>query len=135
MAISALQEREGKMLPGSNFISFRWFPGAHLDFYVARPMEREMFLLGPLHDIHKYAWINEQRGGLKRGEDYYYIAPSNYYRDPTELFGSYFSAIEPADTISIKRRGRIMRNAFIFRLKNYKGNFESPLKQTSASHE
>ena len=110
--ISGREEMAGTMPPGSGVVSYKWFPGAHLDFYAARPAIRDLFLIGEMNDIHKYAWINLQRGGLKKGNDYYHIAVSNVYRDPTKLFGGYFERIEPIDTVEIKRSNKIMRYAF-----------------------
>lgn len=133
-AIAAREESKGSIITGSDLVSFRWFPGAHLDFYVAQPMGRQVYLIGDLREIHKYAWMNEQSGGLQRGRDYYYVAPSNYYRDPSEMFAGYFHAIEPADTIRILRGGQVTRYAFVYLLKNYRGNYENPLKQMSAKH-
>ena len=126
--IAIREETKGTMLPGSDLISFRWFPGAHLDFYVAYPAGRKLFLIGTLQETHKYAWVNEQRGGLIPERDYYYIAPSNYFRDPTETFGNYFKQIEVSDTIKVERGGETVRYAFIYRLKGYRGNFKTPIK-------
>lgn len=121
------EEKRGTMLLNSGVISFRWFPGAHLDFYAAYPADRDLYLIGSLADIHKYAWINESRGGLTKGKDYYYIAPSNYYRDPHIIFAQYFNKIEAIDTIEVTRGGKIIRHAFMFRMKGYLGNFKTPL--------
>jgi hypothetical protein len=121
--ISMREESGGSMQKGSGLISNKWFPGAHLDFYAARPNGRNLFLIGRLNEIHKYAWINQQRGGLKVGSDYYHIAVSNYYNNPEEIFGNYFERIEPMDTLKITRGGEVMRYAFFFRLMNYNGTF------------
>ncbi len=128
-AFKKISEREesNSMAKGSGLISNKWFPGSHLDFYVAKPNQRNLFLIGSLNDIHKYAWINQQRGGLQKGKDYYHIAVSNYYSDPVELFGNYFEKIEPMDTVKIVRRGKIMRYAFFYRLRNYNGSFNEPI--------
>ena len=125
--IAAREEKAGNMQAGSGVISYKWFPGAHLDFYAARPDQRNLFLMGELNDLHKYGWINTQRGGLLKGSDYYHIAVSNVYREPNELFKNYFEKIEPMDTVEIKRADKIMRYAFFYRLKNYKGNYINPL--------
>jgi 4-amino-4-deoxy-L-arabinose transferase-like glycosyltransferase len=77
------EESQGSMAKGSDLISHQWFPGTHLDFYVAQPHYRNLFLIGSLNEIHKYAWINQQRGGLQKGKDYYHIAVSNYYKEIT----------------------------------------------------
>ena len=125
--IAEREEKAGNMPIGSGVVSYKWFPGAHLDFYAARPSNRDLFLIGEMNDIHKYAWINLQRGGLKKGRDYYHIAVSNVYRDPTELFKDYFEKIEAMDTVEIKRANKIMRYAFFYRLKNHNGNYINPL--------
>ena len=129
------EEKRGTMHPNSGVISFRWFPGAHLDFYAAYPANRDLFLIGSLTDIHKYAWINESRGSLIEGKDYYYIAPSNYYRDPYKIFEHYFNKIEAIDTIKIERGREIMRYAFVYRMKGYLGNFKTPLNLRTATNE
>ena len=125
--IAEREEKAGNMPIGSSVLSYKWFPGAHIDFYAARPTNRNLFLIGEMNDIHKYAWIDQYRGGLKKGNDYYHIAVSNVYKDPEELFGNYFEKIEPIDTVEIKRDNKIMRYAFFYRLKKYRGNFTNPL--------
>jgi hypothetical protein len=125
--IATREERSGRMPAGADVVSYKWFPGSHLDFYAAYPLHRNLFLMGPMNDIHKYAWINQQRGGLKQGADYYHVAVSNVYADPNELFGKYFEKIEPMDTVEIKRAGKTMRYAFFYRLKNYNGTYTNPL--------
>jgi hypothetical protein len=127
--ISEREESTGSIAKGTGLVSNKWFPGTHLDFYVARPKQRNLFLIGSLNEIHKYAWINQQRGGLQKGKDYYHIALSNYYKDPVEAFGNYFEKIEAMDTVKITRGGEVMRYAFFYRLKNYQGTFINPLEQ------
>ena len=125
--ISEREESKALMAKGSALVSNKWFPGAHVDFYVAKPNNRNLFLIGNLNEIHKYAWINNKRGGLHIGKDYYHIAVSNYYNAPTELFGNYFEKIESMDTIKVMRGGAVMRYAFFYRLRNYKGNFSEEI--------
>lgn len=120
-AIALRQEQSGNMQQDAALISFQWFPGAHEDFYVAHPMHRNLYMVGELQETHKYFWINQQRGGLTAGKDYYHIAVSNYYRDPEMLFGNMFENIEPIDTINVTRSGKLMRKAFVYKLKHYKG--------------
>jgi hypothetical protein len=125
--IALREEASGSMPKQSSIISYKWFPASHIDFYVARPSNRMVFVMGEMNDIHKYAWINKYRGGLQKGNDYFHIAVSNNYKSPNDLFGNYFKKIEPIDTIEIKRDGKIMRYAFFYRMKNYNGNFVNPL--------
>ncbi|MBI1767090.1 MAG: glycosyltransferase family 39 protein [Bacteroidetes bacterium] len=121
------EEKNGTMSKQVGIISFKWFPAAHIDFYIAQPEHKKLFMMGEMNDLHKYAWINKYRGGPQRGNDYFHIAVSNVYKDPNELFGNYFEKIERIDTVEIKRGGKIMRYAFFYRLKNYNGNFVNPL--------
>jgi len=127
--ISQREEQQGTMPGQAGIISYKWFPGAHIDFYVAQQCQHKLFLLGEMNDTHKYAWINNYRGGLQKGNDYYHIAVTNGYKNPNELFGQYFDRIEPIDTVKIMRGDEIMRYAFFYRLKNYKGNFINPLSK------
>ena len=127
--IALREEKNGNMPTGSGIVSTQWFPAAHIDYYCAWPLKRNLFAIGKLSEIHKYAWINQQRGGLQKGTDYYHIAVSNYYKDPNEAFGNFFEKIEAMDTLKITRSGEVMRYAFFYRLKDYKGNFENPLKR------
>ncbi len=126
--VSSQEEASGKMPKQAGIISYKWFPGADIDFYVANPNDRKVFLLNDMNEIHKYAWINNYRGGLQKGNDYFHIAVSNVYKDPNELFGKYFEQIKPIDTLEIKRGGKTMRYAFFYQLKNYQGNFINPLR-------
>lgn len=108
-------------------VSYKYFPGTEIDYYVARPLGKRVILLGQLHNIHKYAWINEERGGLKAGDDVYMISPSNLYKNPLEYYNVYFNKIIPSDTIEIKRSGKLAYYAFIYQMKGYKGTFPDPL--------
>jgi hypothetical protein len=121
------EETAGTMPKGASIISYKWFPAAHIDFYVAQPVGKKLFVIGEMNDIHKYAWINNYRGGLTKGEDYYHVAVSNVYKDPNDLFGNYFEKIEPMDTVEIKRGEKTMRYAFFYRLINYNGSFNNPV--------
>ncbi|MBS1542937.1 MAG: glycosyltransferase family 39 protein [Bacteroidetes bacterium] len=125
--VAAREEQAGTMPAGAGILTYKMFPAAHLDFYVAEPNNRKLQALGTLEDIHMYAWIYNYRKGLDKGQDYYHIALSNLYREPQELFGNYFERIEPMDTIEISRAGKPMRYAMFYRLRNYQGNYVNPL--------
>ena len=121
--------KSGSMSAQAPIISPKYFPGTEIDYYVARPINRDVLLYGKLTDIHKYAWINEERGHLKAGDDAYLISTSNWYKDPHQYYSDNFENIIPTDTITITRSGKVAYYAFIYHLKNCKGNFQNPLKQ------
>ncbi len=74
--------------------------------------------IGDLDHLHKYAWINRINEGFEIGMDAYYIADSRYYRPPGEKIISSFEKVEIADTIQIYRNDKIVKRAFVYRLKN-----------------
>ena len=111
----------GRMFADAPLMSYRWFPAAHLDYYVATPLGRRLLAAGPLDAVHKYWWINQRREPLEVGDDAYYVAVSNWYSDPEESFGRLFESIDPPDTIRVEREGAHVKNAFVYRLRGYNG--------------
>jgi hypothetical protein len=112
---------EHQTLSGTNnsddlIISYRWFPAAHIDYYMAHPLGIKVLGMGSLERIHKYAWINDLRGGLQYGQDAWYITTSRDYKDVFELYGESFLRIVPADTLIITRNSRPVENIFIYRM-------------------
>ncbi|MEI7490688.1 MAG: glycosyltransferase family 39 protein [Bacteroidota bacterium] len=105
---------------GSPIFTFRWFPAANFDYYVARPSGRKVYALGSLERIHKYQWINRIRGGMKKDADAWYIALSDDYEDPVALYGKLFELVLPSDTIQITRGRDTIRKAYIYKLINLK---------------
>jgi hypothetical protein len=97
-------------------LTFRWFPAANYDYYIGRKTGNRVYALGTLDRIHKYHWINQERGNLPIGTDVYYIALSDDFEDPQKLYGNLFSTILPTDTIKILRGDELVREAFVFRM-------------------
>ena len=108
------------MKKGAVLLSNKWFPAAHLDYYVARPLHMELLCLGELTDIHQYAWINPTRKKLQRGDDAYCIIHSNYYYDVQANYSSHFDIKLAPQIIEQKRNGLSCRIFYVWRLKNYK---------------
>ncbi|MEP6466289.1 MAG: glycosyltransferase family 39 protein [Parafilimonas sp.] len=101
-------------------ISNKWFPAAHLDYYVAHPLNMQLYAFGPLFDIHNFAWLNKQNGAIKKGADAYYISPSNYSSTPDSIYKKVFSVIEPPFIFHQYRNKVAIRNFYVYRMKNYK---------------
>ena len=118
----------GIMSPEAAIITNKWFPAAHLDFYVATPLGMKLKTLGSLIDTHKYHWITEERGGLTDGEDFYYISSSHAFKDPLTLYKANFDEILPADTLPIIRNQEIVEYFFVYHLKGYKLPKDSSLQ-------
>ena len=109
----------GAMKRDAFIICNKWFPASHIDYYVAMPLQKELVAIGDTNDIHQYAWINNERSKLKAGDDAYCIVPSNNYFNPQELYAGFFATILPPQIIEQKRKGKICRYFYIWRLKNY----------------
>lgn len=111
---------EGKMGKDCALLGENWFPLANFDFYVARPLGMKVFGIGELGKIHKYSWINDIEGGLKNGNDYWYLTTSRDYKNPKILFPNQFEEIIFSDTITIERNGKPVKRIFVFMLKGLK---------------
>ncbi len=88
-----------KGMPGeSAILAHRWFPAAHLDYYVARPSGTVVKTKGPVERTHKYDQITRLRGGIAPGEKLFYIESSRF---PEQL-----SNTIPLDTFFVHRNGK-----------------------------
>jgi 4-amino-4-deoxy-L-arabinose transferase-like glycosyltransferase len=113
--------KSGLMKSNAFILSDFWYPGAHLDFYVARPNQIPFLAIGRMNDIHHYAWLNEERPFLEPGADAYFIYPSNYYGPPKQGLKNYFYRVDDSLVLSQDRSGIRVRNFVVYRLHDYKG--------------
>ncbi len=118
--IVALDQHAGNMQASASIITHKWFPGGHLLFYVARPLQKQVITIGNLEDVHKFAWLNKTQPSLKIGDDAYCIVPSNLPVNPQIMYGAYFETISAPDTIPILSKGVLLRNFYVYRLKHCK---------------
>ncbi|MFD1630256.1 ArnT family glycosyltransferase [Pseudopedobacter beijingensis] len=109
-----------KMNPDAVILINKWFPGGHLYFYVARPLNIPTIGVGNLSDLHKFVWLNVIEGNIKSGGDAYFIVPSNNFDDPKALYHNLFHSIELATILHQKRGNKTIRHWYIYRLKNAK---------------
>lgn len=95
-------------------LSNEWFPAAHIDFYVARPLHIQTVALGPIEDIHQYHWLNRQRGSLTDSMDLYIISPSNYWVNREKF--SFLKNVIPlhSDTIIQYRNKQEARRFYVY---------------------
>jgi 4-amino-4-deoxy-L-arabinose transferase-like glycosyltransferase len=119
--------QQNKVSKNIAMVSYRWFPAAHLDYYVATPLNLKLFALGNIQGIHKYAWINNIRGGMAQGGEAYCLVPVSDFKDPEEILSSWFSAIQLSDSIPILRNNKIANWFYIYRLSGYNGKSLSEL--------
>lgn len=112
---------QGEMQADDGIIALKWFPAANMDYYIATPLGLSLYALGDLTQIHKYYWINQFRGGLQDGRNYWFIDQSyNYYGPDSGYLQPHFEQITPVDTFAIYRGGRVAEYVFVYKLENYK---------------
>lgn len=111
---------QGLMKETDGLVSENWFPLANIDYYVAHPLGVKAYGMGNIEKIHKYLWINEMRGGMQKGNDYWFLTNSRDYKNPNDVFKGMFTEIITADTIEITRCGKPAKRYFVFLLKDLK---------------
>lgn len=100
-------------------ISNKWFPGAHIDNYIAQPLQLDFIAIGDTNDIHTYAWLNKYRKQLQPGDDAYFITASNNFQNPYQTYKGLFAIIGKPTVIPVDRNGRPAKNIFVYLMKGY----------------
>ena len=108
---------EGIMDAEDGIVANQWFPLANLDYYVARPLGVRVMGLGWPEQLHKYLWINDEKGGFHLGENYWFLTDSHYFKDPKETYQWFFKEIELVGVIPIERNGKTVKNFFVYTCK------------------
>ncbi len=98
-----------------------WDSGAHIEFYFAKKNRQEVLGIGDILDLHEYYWTNKYKKQLKKGDDAYYIVPSDgfYYRTSNKII-SHFSSYDAPIVLSQYRSGVLCRYVSIYRMRGYK---------------
>lgn len=101
-------------------VNNKWFPAAHIDNYIAQPLHLSFVGLGKLEDIHTYAWLNNYRNKLNKGDDAYFVTFSNMYTNPNEIYEDSFERINPPYVVTQYRNKIAARKMFVYLLESYK---------------
>ncbi len=102
-------------------LSDKWYPGAHIDYYIAAPLKMDLVVAGDLERIHKYYWINQTRKPKGTGK-IFYITDSRNYTTP-DIFSGCFGKIIPRDTLNITRGQIVVKQVYIFEMQNLQSDF------------
>lgn len=119
-----MDHRNDSIPKNIRIVSHKWFPAAHLDYYVARPMGIDLIGVGELTDLHTYYWLNRTRRDLRPGDDALIIIPSNYPVNFTETYNQYFRSVELLHTFRVDRGGEASRNFTVYKAVHYFMNDE-----------
>lgn len=112
-------ERSDKSLTNLPLVSYMWYPGAHLDYYVAKPMQKEIYVIGDINNIHKYDGINNKKNQLVVGQDAIYITNSRNFLPPEKTMNNFFKQSVLLSKFPIMRGGEIVKFGYIYRVKYY----------------
>lgn len=119
------EEKAGHIPPGLPIVSNKWFPAAHIEYYVARKLNRPVIGIGWVVDIHQYAWLNQTRPPLKEGDSALCIVPSNYPMVLDESYYKHFTSIETLKVFYNYRSGSMTRYFIVYLMKGYRANDEA----------
>ncbi|WP_412465418.1 ArnT family glycosyltransferase [Pedobacter sp. KLB.chiD] len=107
--------------PVYTIVVTKWFPAAHLDFYVSSETGLHTYGIGEIFDLHQYYWSNQSKPKLTAGDNAYYILPSNLYDENSiNLIKSQFKSCTPPIILPIFRNGAVCKNILLFKLNGYK---------------
>ena len=109
---------EGVISEEDGIVANQWFPLANLDYYVARPLGLRVMGLGWPEQLHKYLWINDERGDFHLGENYWFLSDSRYPKDPKTTYQWFFKEIELVGVIEIERCGKPAKNFYVYTCKD-----------------
>jgi hypothetical protein len=112
-----ISEKEHQQLA---IVTNKWYPAAHLDYYIAHPLNIKLVALGSIEIIHKYYWINKTRK-INETDRVFYITDSRNYHGP-EDFASCFTKIIPKDTLIIDRNHKAVKYIYIYDMVDFRCN-------------
>ena len=108
---------KGIMSHDAQFVSNKWYPAAHIDYYIARPLHKFVFGIGEMNDLHHYEWLNEARWKDNPFHDAYCVFPSDYSCNVKDIYAKHFRTIDSVAALPIYRGGTVCKYLFIYRLK------------------
>ncbi len=123
-AFAAIYTREvnnGTVLKNIPVVCNTWW-GAHDEYYFCRPLSLQMIGLGPVNEIHQYAWLNNNRSALSNMAAAYCIVHSDENYDARQVYQNYYSSVDTAATITVLRSSKPAHHFYVLRLSGWKNN-------------
>ncbi|MGM9478258.1 ArnT family glycosyltransferase [Pedobacter sp. GSP4] len=105
----------------TTIIVTKWFPAAHLDFYVSHGNLLETYGMGDVNDLHQYIFSNQLKRKPQFEEDAFYIIPSNLFDQAVlEKVKKNYVYCDLYPAVPIYRNGKICKYILIFKLRKHK---------------
>ena len=111
--------QNGIMPAATPVVCNNWW-GAHEEYYFCLPLKIEMIGLGPVNEIHQYAWLNERRSFKANLANAYCIIHSDENYNAYEQYGQYYTTMDTAAIIKINRNKKPAHDFYILRMKGFK---------------
>ncbi len=102
-----------------------WFPASHINYYVARPLNIRMLVMGSVEYIHQYKWINRQLGPVTDSTDIYVISPTNSPVHVENLSVLQQRIPDKIDSVIQYRNGEEARRFYIYHFKKDRYDFNT----------
>jgi len=97
-------------------VSDKWFPASHIDYYIARPNNMNVYGVGDLPNIHKYYWINSLRPSIKNQKEFLYITDGRNYREPRGIYKNDYDEYDLLQAFPIIRNEKVVKYIFVYKL-------------------
>ena len=97
-------------------VSDKWFPAAHIDYYIAHTNHMNVYGIGGLNAIHKYYWINKKLPSIDHKKNHLYITDSRNYRHPKKVYSKNYQKFQLLKTFPIKRNHETVKFVFLYKL-------------------
>ena len=97
--------------------------GAHDEYYFARPLDIKTIGLGPILEIHHYAWRKKIDTLQLKMDTAYCIVHSYDYFDTQKAFSTYYNKIDSIATIPVNRNNKLAYNFYVYELTGWKGKY------------
>ncbi len=115
------ENKKNSILKSSAFVIDKWFPGAHIQYYIADKLSWPTYGVGPISDIHQFYFYNQNLPAMESIDNWYYITTSHYYRDPYKIL--FFQDVQLLKEIPIVKSSDTCAWAYLFEVKGLKGPF------------
>lgn len=97
-----------------------WLSASHICYYLLPTTGQQYFGIGTPFDLHQYYWMNRYEKPLLKGEDAYYVIPSNLFSwDKFNKMVSHFHDYNYGLIFTEYRSGVVCREFYIIRLFGY----------------
>jgi len=120
-SLVTVDAQKGIMPRDAQFVCNKWYPAAHIDYYIARPLHKFVIGIGAMNDLHHYEWLNEFRLRGQTFQDAYCVFPSDYRCDVKKVYAGIFASIDSVETFPVYRNSKVCKYFSVYRLKNLEG--------------